>query len=90
MTDAGSGQLEGQNGAEFRRLAWRSRRGLLELDLILERFLAQYKDGLTGEEIAAYQRLLDLPDPELLDLVNNKSALSDTQMLAIVEKLRAL
>jgi antitoxin CptB len=51
------------------RLRWRSRRGLLENDLILTRFLDQYEETMTDEEVDALTRLLDLADNPLMDLL---------------------
>ena len=51
------------------RLRWRSRRGLLENDLILTRFLDAHEEGLTDEEVDALSRLLDLADNPLMDLL---------------------
>jgi antitoxin CptB len=51
------------------RLRWRCRRGMLELDLVLNAFLERHLDGLEPAEIEAFKRLLARPDPELLDLV---------------------
>lgn len=51
------------------RLRWRARRGLLENDLILERFFAQYETSLTDEDVGALTQLLDLSDNDLMDLL---------------------
>jgi antitoxin CptB len=51
------------------RLRWRARRGLLENDLILERFLDRYEDSLSDDDVAALTCLLDLGDNDLLDLL---------------------
>ena len=51
------------------RLRWRSRRGLLENDLILTRFLDAHEATLTDEEVDALSRLNDLADNPLLDLL---------------------
>lgn len=51
------------------RLRWRARRGLLENDLIITRFLDAHETTLTDEEVDAFSRLLDLADGELLDLL---------------------
>jgi antitoxin CptB len=59
-----------RDGARMRRLRWRSRRGLLENDIVLGRFLdARAGRDLTEDEIRGLDILLDLTDPELLDLV---------------------
>ena len=51
------------------RLRWRSRRGLLENDILLTRFLDAHEEGLSDEEVDALTRLLDLADNPLLDLM---------------------
>ena len=43
-----------------RRLRWRARRGLLENDWILSRFLERHGDQLTSEEVVSFGALLDL------------------------------
>jgi antitoxin CptB len=55
--------------ARLRRLSWRARRGLLENDLILTRFLDRYGPSLDDELIGGLDRLLDLTDNQLLDLL---------------------
>ena len=51
------------------RLRWRARRGLLENDLILTRFLDMHEQELTDEEVDAFSLLLDLNDNHLMDLL---------------------
>ena len=51
------------------RLRWRARRGLLENDLIITRFLDAHETALTDEEVDALSRLLELADNELMDLL---------------------
>jgi antitoxin CptB len=51
------------------RLRWRARRGLLENDLLLTRFLDGHEATLTDAEVGALSTLLDLSDNELLDLI---------------------
>ncbi len=54
---------------QVRRLSWRCRRGLLELDIVLQRFAVSYLPGLTQAELVALDGLLDLPDNEFLDVL---------------------
>ncbi|MBC3906350.1 MULTISPECIES: FAD assembly factor SdhE [Undibacterium] len=54
------------------RLRWRARRGLLENDLILTRFLDANEESLTDEEVDAFSRLMELPDNTLMDLIMAK------------------
>jgi antitoxin CptB len=50
---------------EKAKLLWRCRRGMLELDLILSRFLKTHWDALTIDEQVTFERLLHAPDPDL-------------------------
>src|SRR5262249_27562414 len=55
--------------AKRARLRWRARRGLLENDLILTRFLDAHEESMSDEEVDAFSRLMDLSDNELMDLM---------------------
>jgi antitoxin CptB len=55
------------------RLRWRSRRGLLENDLILTRFLDAHEETLSDDDVDAMTRLLDLADNPLMDLILARS-----------------
>lgn len=46
-------------------LAWRCRRGIKELDLLLLRWLERDFEAATAEQRAGFAALLELPDPEL-------------------------
>ena len=52
---------------ETRRLLWRCRRGMKELDILLERFAREQYEGAPAEQKRAFARLLELPDPDLAD-----------------------
>jgi len=54
------------------RLRWRARRGLLENDLILTRFLDAHETSLNDEEVDAFSRLMELSDNVLMDLIMAK------------------
>jgi antitoxin CptB len=55
--------------SELDRIRWHCRRGLLELDLILARFLDQRLAALTQPERDAFKSLLQRSDNDLWDLV---------------------
>ncbi|WP_420885670.1 succinate dehydrogenase assembly factor 2 [Candidatus Vallotia lariciata] len=57
----------------YERLRWRSRRGLLENDLILERFFSRYEHMLSHVDIEALRQLLELSDNELMNLLLSDS-----------------
>ena len=50
------------------RLRWRCRRGLKELDVLLEGYLHGRWPSADAEARAGFAALLELPDPELADL----------------------
>ncbi len=72
---------------ELRRLGWRCRRGVLELDLILGRFLQEVYPGLEAGEQAAFQRLIGLPDQTLLDYVFGERIPEEEELKNIIKKL---
>jgi len=51
------------------KLRWRCRRGLLENDLLIERFFATHGAAITPSQAAGLEVLMDLPDNDLLDLL---------------------
>lgn len=67
---------------EVRRLSWRCRRGLLELDIVLQRFSEMHLATLGAEELLAFDNLLDLPDNEFLDVVTSRISFSKVEVLA--------
>lgn len=62
---------------ERARLRWRARRGLLENDLIITRFLDQYETTLTDSDVAALSRLFEMDDNALLDVLLGRTGLPD-------------
>ena len=60
-------------GQDLERLRWRCvRRGLLELDLILGRFLDEQYPTLSDAQAQAFGELAMMEDPELWDLVSGR------------------
>ena len=69
------------------RLRWRSRRGLLENDLLITRFLDQHETTLTDQEVDAFSRLMELGDNDLLNLLLARKALEGEADLPHVHAL---
>ena len=69
-------------------LAWRCRRGLLELDLWLGGFLQAHRATLQPCETAALERLLGLPDMEIIDRLQGRSPAGDAEFEALVQRLQ--
>ncbi len=77
--------------AEVRRLAWRCRRGLLELDIVLQRFVALEFTNLSSQELTALDALLVLPDNDFWDLlVNEKAVITDKSTKKIILKIKSM
>ena len=56
--------------AAVRRMEWRCRRGMLEMDLLFVDFVRRYLPSLNEAQIKALDKLLDLPDNQLWSLVS--------------------
>jgi len=63
---------------------------MLENDLILERFLDARGEAITEPEIAALDRLLELSDNELWDLLSGRQESDDAAVRPLLETLRAI
>jgi antitoxin CptB len=74
---------------ELDRLRWRCRRGLLENDLILTRFLDARDGRISDEEVVALDRLLALSDNELWDLIAGRQEPVDAAVKPLLDALRA-
>jgi antitoxin CptB len=75
---------------ELNRLRWRCRRGMLENDLILTRFLDLRGEGITDQEVVALDRLLELSDNELWDLLAGRQEPVDAAVKPLLDALRAI
>ena len=69
------------------RLRWKCRRGLLELDLVLQDFLERH---LQEDDVTALHELLELEDNDLWDIVSGRSDRFDERFEGIVARLRAV
>jgi antitoxin CptB len=75
--------------ARLDKIRWQCRRGLLELDLILQKFNRQHLIGLDPEQLERFKELLALPDNDLLDLVMGRAAAPEPRYHNVVQLLRA-
>ena len=91
--DAPNDDGPGPEPADLRRLRWRARRGLLENDLLIGRFLDRHGRTLDAAQKQALLKLLELPDTELLDLLLARTEpalpLDSADLRALLERLRA-
>ena len=59
------------------KLKWRCRRGLLENDLLIEKFFAKHDTSLTFGRAKGMNDLMELSDNDLLDLLLRRKEPSD-------------
>lgn len=71
-----------------RRIRFLTRRGLLELDLMLGQFMQQQYAQLTDPELAVFVQILDLPDQQFLAILNGTEASPDDQFNPLLDKIR--
>ena len=72
---------------EARALLWRCRRGMKELDVLLERYAAAALPQAGPEERRLLARLLDQPDPELAGYFLGGEAPPEPEMAALVTRI---
>ena len=72
------------------RLRWHCRRGMLELDLVLNAFAQRYLAKLDANQLDTFRRILERPDPELLDFIMAHSDPEDTAERELVDLMRAV
>lgn len=70
------------------RLYWHCRRGMLELDLLLQGFLSDHYDSISDAEKRTFATLLDYPDAVLFDLLMGRSVTADKELARVIEKIR--
>ena len=73
----------------YSRLYWQCRRGMLELDLLLQAFLDHRYDQASRGEQLAFETLLNYPDPLLLEYVMGRMMPADPILAHVVIRLRA-
>ncbi|MBS0321080.1 MAG: succinate dehydrogenase assembly factor 2 [Proteobacteria bacterium] len=71
------------------RMRWRCRRGMLENDIVLTRFLDARGTDLDEADARALDALLDLTDGELWDVIAGRSEPADAALATMVAALRA-
>lgn len=74
---------------DYERLRWRCiRRGLLEVDIALTRFLDQQFGQLNDDQQQAFAELADMEDHDLWHLISGQAEIDDDRLAAIVGMLR--
>lgn len=72
---------------ERSKLRWCCRRGMKELDVLLEAYLERCYDGASDEEKRAFAELLDLQDPELFRYLTGRETPQDPVVADVVRRI---
>ena len=75
---------------EYAELKWRCRRGMLELDILLNSYLEKSYREMSPEQGAVFREMLDYPDQVLLDLLMGNMQSSDAAISSMVTEIRAV
>jgi antitoxin CptB len=67
---------------------WQCRRGMLELDLLLNNFVDKKVDNLNATQKQTFELLLSYPDQTLLDLLLGNSVSSDSSIANLVRQIQ--
>lgn len=70
------------------KLCWRCRRGMLELDLLLQRFINSYLDQLNEAELRDFESLLTSPDPDLFSWLMGSERTEHKEFEHIIELIQ--
>ncbi len=73
-----------------KRLTFLCRRGMREMDMLLDRWLAQKFASASDAQLAVFQRLLDTEDDELWDWMIGKQTPADTEIKALISEICSL
>lgn len=73
--------------AARKRLYWLCRRGARELDILMLRYLENHYDKAEADERAAFEKLLQFPDPELYRLLTGRRAAADDAAARVVRRI---
>lgn len=73
---------------DLNRLRWKCRRGMLELDLVLNQFLEQDFLALDTGAQHAFETLLEAGDEEIWMLISDEQANAAPELQAVISRLR--
>jgi len=76
--------------AEFNRLYWHSRRGMLEIDVMLMPFTQHHFSDLSPDDQQAYRRLLDCEDQDIWEWLRGFKPPEDPDLARIVLAIRSV
>ncbi len=76
------------NETELKRQVWHSRRGMLELDVLLGPFSVHALPLISADQQQIYVRLLSQQDPDLFAWFMGHGTSSDKELAAMVKQVK--
>ena len=74
----------------LQRVRWRCRRGLLELDIVLGRFVEAHYTRLSASEQQTFEAFLDMPDNPLWDMISGRQEAVSDEQAALLVKIKSV
>jgi antitoxin CptB len=71
----------------LKKLRWKSRRGMKELDVLFEAFFDRYQDDLRAGGWPQLEELLEMEDDVLFDWISGRNLPSHTALLTLIDAL---
>jgi len=75
-------------GTEYAELKWRCRRGMLELDILLNTYLDTRYESMSEQQGAVFRDVLDYPDQVLFDLLLGNMQSSDADVSRLISEIQ--
>ena len=76
-------------GMRRRRALWRAtHRGSKEMDFLLGRYAEAVLDGMNAKDISIFERLIDIPDPDIENSVLEGHSLGDPDLDELMRQVR--
>lgn len=79
-----------EDAAELKRIRWRSRRGMRELDQVFDRYLEHGWPQDSEAQRAVFLRLLDCENDKLWRWIMGYEDCSDAELAGLIERMRTL
>ncbi len=70
---------------DLKRLKWRCRRGIREMDIMFVRFLDTHYPTLNDQQKLAFERLIDVSDLDILDWLLKRQQPTDPELAELIE-----
>ena len=71
----------------IKKLRWKSRRGMKELDVLLEAFFEQQAESLLADDWPQLEEFLDQEDDVLFDWISGRNLPANPDMLNLIDTL---